>query len=275
MRVLTGVILFLFSFSATAQSVVGGSSQTPFQYYLTLFSQSNGQLAPSFAALEDFKEKLAKKAGAGKNDKAFLHHLFNKTHSRFLHQFEEYAPFSSLLTEGKYNCLTATSLFSLLLTHFNFDYQVYETNYHIFILVNTSKGLVLLETTDFINGFIDSPSSIQKKMEYYKSMRVEPKQVTRHYFEYSSNVLDTVNLNGLLGLLHFNHAVQAYNEKNYKHAIAHLHHAYLLHKGKRLGEFKTILLLTVQHSNLPIQQKEKYIQKINNIGSTSYKIKIG
>lgn len=82
------------------------------------------------------------------NDQRTLQRLFHKVHSSMLKRYQAYADFRTLFTEGTYDCLTATTLFSHLLTNLKYDFKVIETNYHIFILVETSRGQVMLETTD-------------------------------------------------------------------------------------------------------------------------------
>ncbi len=89
------------------------------------------------------------------SDINFLRKAFIETHRKFLKKYSQYSDISQVFTTGKYDCLTATSIYSVVLDRLNFDYNIIETNYHIFIVVNTSHGEVLLETTDLWNGFAE------------------------------------------------------------------------------------------------------------------------
>lgn len=275
MRVLVVVILFLSTVVQAQRAGSKPSLQSPdrnsLAYYLTLYSQSNGTLAPSFEGLIEFVTKLEKKRSAFRSEKAFLQHVFIKTHQRFLGRYEPYASFDALIREGRYNCLTATALYSVLLHHFTIDHKIIETNYHIFLMVNTIQGTVLLESTDFENGFVDNTVLIKKRLETYKKNTAEPDPAAGHHYEYSFSLLDPVSPTGLLGLLHYNHAIKAYNEQDYAVAIAHLHHAFLLHRSERMEEFARVMLVTITHSKLHDAQKAQYTQKIQAIQNKKYR----
>jgi hypothetical protein len=124
-----------------------------------------------------------------------LHALFTKTHAGFLHSYVQYTGIEEL-AKGRYDCLTATSLFADILSRTGYKYKIIETNSHIFIMVKTSGGDVLLETTDRMGGFISDEKSICKVISDYR----------RNY-----SLFLTVDVDQLPGLLYFNQAVKAFN----------------------------------------------------------------
>ncbi|MEI9919249.1 MAG: hypothetical protein WDO14_10675 [Bacteroidota bacterium] len=130
-----------------------------------------------------------------RTDKRKLQALFLKTHGTFLHSYVQYTGIEGL-AKGRYDCLTATSLFADILTRVGYDFKIVETNYHIFVMVNTSEGEVLLETTDKLGGFIDDEKRMIKVIEQYKK---------------NVSLYTTVNIDELPGLLYFNQAVKAFN----------------------------------------------------------------
>src|SRR5882672_8837405 len=85
-----------------------------------------------------FVEKLQRRKTA--SDIGFLKTVFHQTEKTFLKTYVPYSEFSEVFNTGNYDCLTATSLFAHLLDQLNFTYRIVETNYHIFLLVKTSKG---------------------------------------------------------------------------------------------------------------------------------------
>lgn len=203
---------------------------------------------------------------AEKNSTQFCRTLFNKTSREFFRHYTQETSFGKMLSNGKYNCLTGTALYALLLDHFAVPYTIIETNYHIFLLASTSDGKVLFEATDPLNGFIDNPGEIEKRIQQYKlnsTQRVT--NDTRKYYAYNFNLYKPVNLNEIKGLLHFNLSIEAYNAKQFEVAINHLEHATALYNSPRTYEFSTVMLLAVMDSDLETTLKQTFIKRVQNI----------
>lgn len=138
-----------------------------------------------------------------------LHKLFRATHKHILRQYRAYASLNELVN-GTYDCLTATALFTNLLTRAGFEYDVVETNYHIFLLVRTTDGEALLETTDPLNGVVVDREEIKSKVGGYRAQGTASSS-----YQYHREVFRKVNQKELIGLLLFNQAVNAYNTKDW------------------------------------------------------------
>lgn len=264
------IIIFFLSVPAAAQenkpvSPVSGASAN-LHYYFTLYSQADGKLAPDFEELKGFVQKMDIKRNSFKSQKAFLHFLFLKTHQRFFHNYVENASFSDLLRNGTYNCLGGTALYALLLKHYRIEFSILESNYHIFLLAQTEQGPVLIESTDIEKGFLDNREQIHQRIEQYRKQDVQAKNVSSLYFRYSKPSMDTVSLTGMLGLLHYNHAVDAYNSHQVGRSITHLHHAFLLHRSPMLEEFCKLLMATVTYQqNLDEEKRTVYLSKLQSL----------
>jgi len=141
-----------------------------------------------------------------RNEKSKLHALFMKTHKTFLHSYVQYTGIEEL-SKGRYDCLTATSLFADILARAGYKYKIIETNYHIFVMVKTSDGDVLLETTDRIGGFISDEKRMSKVIADYKK---------------NFSLFLTVDVDQLPGLLFFNQAVKAFNAAKWDECSAKL-----------------------------------------------------
>ena len=264
MRVLVVLIVFIPALTFSQEVRRGAHAQeanhNTVSYYLRLFSQSGGTLAPPVDKVIAFTERLENKRSTFRSEKAFVHHLFVRTHEQFLSSFKPYATFNELIENGAYNCLTATSLYSVLLDHFRIVYQVIETNEHIFILCKTTGGDVLLETTDLEHGFVDTSQGIERRLQLYRRQNLQTGATT---YSFSGTVMDSVSITGMLGLLHYNHAAKAYNQKDYAAAIAHLHHAFLLHRSPHMEEFASVMILTIQNTTMMDPRiRQDYVQKI-------------
>ena len=254
------IAIFFWPIVAASQDKAGGKLHS----YFTLYCQTQGALAPSYEPFQSFVDKMALRYRASKNDRAFVHHLFVKAHQRFFRTFREYSSFSDLVSKGEYNCLSGTALFTLLLDHFTIDHQVIETNHHTYVLVSTSDGPVLLETTDGGKGFVTEAKAISRKVLAYQNARQDGgREPDLYRFEYTKAYSDTVTLTGILGLLHYNHSVEALNKRDYKTAIAHLHHALLLHRSEKLEAFLTVLYNAVSFDeSIPPERRRYYQEKL-------------
>jgi hypothetical protein len=195
----------------------------------------------------------------------FLKFVFQKIHGRFLRNFNETASFNDLTSNGRYNCLTATALYALALENLNFKYSAFETNYHIFLKIQTAEGEVLLETTDFLNGFITDSNEISGRIARYKAQNLSSSKSTKYYFRYTNSIFHQVNLNEILGLLHFNSAVSAYNNHDLQKTVEHLEQASSLYYSNRLDEFSKIIFITLLEGNCDSKTKEILLPKINLI----------
>jgi len=183
-------------------------------------------------------EKLVTSVGKRnyKSDLRKLSALFMKTHSRFLHSYVQYSDIEGL-AKGKYDCLTATSLYADILTRAGFKYNIIETNYHIFIMVNTKDGDVLLETTDRF-GFIDDQEEIQKTIAKYQN---EIPNATASHYQYQHTIYNAVNPDQLPGLLYINQAVKAFNKEEWAVCSEKLSAASQITDSPRIAELTTLL----------------------------------
>jgi hypothetical protein len=260
-RVFAFLFIFLsFSLSGQDSQDLRENEASKLHYYFTLYCQSDGKLSPSFSELDDFINKLNQKRPGFKNEASFVKYLFQKSHQKYFQRFQEYSSFRDLISNGIYNCLSGSAFLALLLDRFEIEYKIMETNYHVFLL--TSKGTILLETTD-PNGFIDDPEKIKEIIGKYQRLSVDKKFVSKTYYEYSFTNLDEVGATEMLGLLHYNQAVKAYNEQQFQPAIAHLQHALLLHRSLKIEAFLDVMIQTVLNSGVLSQSlKEKYLHRL-------------
>ena len=229
-------------------------------YYVGLYSQVGGQLQSS-DDLAAFVEKLERKQTNFKQTSDFLEHIFNKTHQKFLRNFSEYAAFPEMLNSGNYNCLTGTVLYALILDHFDIRYKIIETNYHIFLLAQTDEGPILFETTDPVSGFVTNSAEIEKRISSYKKNSLQSSS-SKTYYRYNFDLYNSVNLDQIQGLLHYNISIVAFNAKDIRRAIDELGKAMEFYQSPRFDEFSRVILLTIMESDLDPSEKEGCLDSI-------------
>ena len=230
-------------------------------YYVNLYTQIDAPPRSS-TSLAVFVDKLEQKQASFKHTSKFLEFIFNKTHQKFLRNFSEYASFREMLDNGNYNCLTGTALYALLLEHFDIRYQIIETNYHIFLVAQTDKGPILFETTDPASGFVTNPEQIKNRIAGYKQNSIQAGGSSKTYYRYNFDLYNSVNLDQVLGLLHYNLSIVAFNAKDLTRSIHHLGKAMELYQSPRFEEFSKIILLTIMEGNLDSSEKERCLENI-------------
>jgi len=173
-----------------------------------------------------------------RNEQHKLYSLFKKTHATFLNQYSQYSNIEELAS-GRYDCLTATALFADVLSRTGFQFKIIETNYHIFIVVNTHEGDVILETTDRANGFINNKKQIASRLAEYQKNILEAATPSHH--QYSFSLYNSVSADQLAGLLYFNQAVKAFNAHEWKECSSKLAAASSIADSPRIAELVQLL----------------------------------
>jgi hypothetical protein len=222
-------------------------------------------------AFTSYLYQLEKKRGSFKNEHDFLRFVFHKTHQKFLKHYEAYASFSDLLQKGKYNCLTGTALYSIVLDHFNINYSTIETNYHIFILAKADGVPVLLEATDPLSGFVENEKELATKLETYRDNSLVKNSASKDqvHYEFRFNLWETVSLQELTGLLYFNQAIKSFNERRLEEATSFLSKAAQFRPSERMEEFSSIVMAMVNESELRTAVKKQLLVQLNEVKKRS------
>jgi len=247
------ILSLLIAHSTLSQGVLKNLLATSSSFDDSLYGQQ----------IEHFVAKLqAKKTTSDIN---FLKKVFVETHRKFLKNYSQYSEMSEVFASGKYDCLTATSLYSVILDGLDFDYSIIETNYHIFIIVNTSHGEVLLETTDLWNGFVTDPKKIDQRIGNYKQNTIAALPTKdKKFYLYHLNLYHRIQQDQLPGLLYFNQAVKAYNAGNFEQCSTLLDKAQTIYNTPRIAELTLILIESVKNSSLDNLKKKTLLERYRN-----------
>lgn len=228
---------------AASLNLAFAQGEGQFASYLQTASIKNGQFAEE--KLESLISKLGEKEK--KSDRQFLKNVFNVTHRQVLKQYDQYATFGELFESGRYDCLTATALYSVVLTELGYSHSVIETNYHIFLLIDSNEGKILMESTDPIGGFEYNQERIASRIEQYKKDAevVLDNQVATGYV-----LFNEVSMNELTGLLYYNQCVKAFNNQEWMEAIRNLDLASKYYYSVRIQEMENLLMSVIASAEL-------------------------
>ena len=260
------ILIFLFPWGILgANPHEGRFEDTENGHFLHQFIETSRETLGSEEMLYRFIDQFGTRSKL-KNEKAFLSQLFYQTHKKFLKHYHATSSFSALFNAGQYNCLTATALYALLFDHFEINYQVVETNYHIFILAEVEGDSVLIESTDPLHGLVFDQQEIKKrKLEYQKNIPTLSEE-GKSIFQYSVQLYRSITLKELLGLLYYNEAVNAYNLSLYVVSSKLLSKAYQFYHSERLDEFTKLFYLTLKVKVLSEDEKNQCLLELNSLG---------
>ncbi|MBT1701598.1 hypothetical protein KK083_32210 [Fulvivirgaceae bacterium PWU4] len=257
-----GAIVFLGILAMGQHVMAFDDPASKIRYYFAAYGRTADNSQVSYDAVEKSIARFKAKSASFKDEKAFLGHVFSRTHNKFLKQYKEYATFNELFSNGTYNCLTGTALYALMLEELGFRYTIIETNYHIFLLAETSEGKILFEATDPLKGFVADDREIVKRIDGYKQNTVVQARNDKTYYQFDVKLYNAIDLDELQGLLHYNLAVEALNNGALESSIAHLDKAIEKYRSPRIEELSRILLLSVRESKLDAAKKESCIRRI-------------
>jgi len=220
-----------------------------------------GMVPAASAKLQQFRRELGEPTVA--NDRIFLQTLFKQVHRNFLKKYVAYSEFQDVFTSGNFDCLTATALFSQMLSEYAYRYSLIETNYHIFIVVHTIHGEVLLETTDRIHGFVTDEDEIVERVGGYRRNQLTTAVASdKVMYAYHTDLYRELSADKLPGLLHFNQAIRAFNNTDWIGCVAKLEKAREIYDSPRNEELAALLLRAVWDHEHDESRKKEIISRL-------------
>jgi hypothetical protein len=217
----------------------------------------------------DFSSFIESVKSGGGSDKKLVRSLFAKAHSKFLKTYKAYSQINDVFEKGNFDCLSGTYFLASSLNELGLKYKIFETNYHIFLLVETRSGEVLLESTDRVNGFISNRTLIKEKIASYQETKSSQNEMYLSKLRLFHEILPSQ----LPGLLYFNRAVETFNKNQLGECCFYLEQAWKIYDNPRIEAFAPILIRSIETSELDDASKEKFTLTLRmHLQSTAYPI---
>lgn len=192
--------------------------------------------------LTEVLEKLQKKRHKW-SDARVTEKLFYTLHRKMLKWYEQYASFGEVFASGKYDCVSGTGLFAVVLDRLDIPYTIYEFDYHAFLIAETAQGKILLEATDPFHGVITNPDEIARRITIYGNGG-DPTDKLRPVGSQtdirSTHINNHIGLKELAGIQYFNLAVKEFNNSNKAAASVLIEKAYMLYPSDRIRDVRKI-----------------------------------
>lgn len=201
------------------------------------------------------------------NEAKTVRRLFFAVQETFLKEYSLYASFFQTIDSGKYDCLTGSVLYAVLLEeikrkgNFTYTYQLVQNPIHVFIKIQLSdKSEIIFESTSLEKGFIATPKGIDF---YLKEQAKKVEQIAKNEIVLvsSKNELNNfVTLENAPALLYFNQGVLFFNQRKFGKSLKMAKNAFYFEKNEA---FYKLIQLSLQElvKNNSISEKE---YEINN-----------
>ncbi|MFL0682460.1 MAG: hypothetical protein ACK4SF_03335 [Algoriphagus aquaeductus] len=227
---------YLFFGSEIEKEIWNSEQKNPYQ----LFKAVNALPDLPDEKWDILVKELDQKAGKEKDQLSLLRTIFQKTHQRLLRKYEQHSSFNAMLSEGKFDCVSGSAALGLLLDRYGYDFDVVETDYHVFIQVRLDEKTIILESTLPVGGMITLPSEVDKYLSAYlpqkdaKATSFNQRLAGQAIDIREGTIFRKVNLTELAGLQYYNDAIVHFNTQQYGQAVQQLSKAYLLYPSDRI-----------------------------------------
>jgi hypothetical protein len=223
------------------------------------------------SSIDNEYKLLQSKSVEFKKKEKYYKFIFDHVQTTFLKTYDLDGGFIDIFSTGKYNCLTATLLYSFLLEKLHIDYIIKYMPNHVYLMVNDQATPYIFETTDPINGFMAisqrSQSQAIKKMRllHYMSVDNGNAQNETGLFDKYFIKLNNTGIKGLIGYQYVNLASISISAEDYHTAMNLYNKALLLTPMDEL-RFVTINLLIAAYTKAPSTSRKKaeYLLEIYN-----------
>ncbi|OJJ17670.1 hypothetical protein BKI52_27805 [marine bacterium AO1-C] len=191
--------------------------------------------------INSYVNTLVQKRKRYNNDRRFLKFVFYNVHKKFLKHYKMHRDFSDIFSDQKnYNCVSAATLYALILQQLDIKYTIHETPFHVYLVAHTPKyPEILLDPTDPHQGFLYNPYAIRKRVRYHSETDGEKLNLR-------------ISLQQLVGLQYYNQGVYKFNHRKFDQALVKLTRAQELYPSERV---KALLALTHNYYKAALAEK--------------------
>lgn len=173
-------------------------------------------------------------------EKSKIYKLFKSANHSFFIQYDMDGYGSEFYKHGKFNCVTGSLFFSLIMDSLHIPYTIKEKPTHVFLLAYPSTFSLPVESTDANMKILIPDENFKKRyVEFLADSKliqkadIATKGVEAIFNEkyYSDKDIKPVEL---IGLLYFNSGINYLNQNNFKYAFQQFEKAYLLYPSERI-----------------------------------------
>jgi hypothetical protein len=193
--------------------------------------------------------KVLDKKSKKENGTDFLRYIFFKTQEMVLQDYMVYASFSETLAEGKYDCVTGSAVYGLLLKRYGFPFDIIETDNHVFVIVSREgKQDIIFESTWKMDGFIHAAQEAEHFFSHFTIVSPAPfnAESSLHLGNISpshskNSTFKTIGFKELNGLQFYNDAIKKFEAGAYQEAYFQMETASIWYPSERILHLQALL----------------------------------
>ncbi|OEK07451.1 hypothetical protein [Roseivirga misakiensis] len=220
-----------------------------------------------FEVYDDLIRKLEVIRGRKRSEKAFLRSIFYRVHKKLLINYSKQATMSETMATGNFGCLTGTAIYALVLSHFNYDYEIIELPNHVFIKMKLNGQDLIVESTDPESGLKSISKELAQSME---QIGFDPRKLPMLTTVGEGSVDEwdlfeghvKINLQELAGLQYFNESVRYYIQEEYVKSMEMISAAYERYPSKRNEKLMQLVINKIlKYDQIKEELKNKYLKQ--------------
>jgi len=273
-RVINIAVSFLLVVANSfAQGISAPTQELVYPHSLNIFmeveSDSNDitSLVKTHRQFRKLVLQLRKKQLTNPDEQSFLKSVFYHVQKKQLHSYDKYAVMEQTLNDKNFGCLTGTALYALVLSAFNYEYDIVELPNHVFIQVKGKAGYYLFESTLPRDGFKKLKQNIIASSQHLLDNDRKPmsQEVVGSWYGAKEIIEEPFNLIGLqelAGLQQFNEATRLFGLNHFEEAIERATEAYKLYPSKRNQELMQLIVNKIlKHELLKPELRDVYLNQ--------------
>jgi len=189
---------------------------------------------------------------------------YDYIHQTSLRNYNLECRFEQIFTNGIYNCVTASALYSIIFDDLGIPYEIKEKPTHVYLLAYPNVENIMVETTTPLFGYVNWPDEYKSKfVSVLKDQKIigadeaaskNSEELFNKYYFASENI----DLPRLAGLHYINDAIFLKDKGDIKTAFQQLEKSYLLYPSKR-SEFLLMNFGAEIISSTKMKPKEKAV----------------
>jgi hypothetical protein len=248
-----------------------GNKVEPIELFVSFNESDLNKIENSQKEVLKLIEEIEKKEIGKKKLKQKIQIIYKLTHDQYFKQYETNTFFDKIFENGNYNCVTATSLYALILNHFSINYKIKKTPNHVYLEVKDLRKNILMESTFPQDGVFEYSDNFKKYyvdyLEKNKLLRNEDKelsmqQIFSQYF-YSAEI---INIYQLASLQYYNMGLQKLNSANFNDALNNFEKCKIIDNNNSSIDYliNLSLLAILDNGSTDAHIFLKFVNKSNN-----------
>ena len=221
--------------------------------------------------------ELKKRVGQSTNKKKIAKAVFSYVQDEYLEKYEINPHFDELFKTGTFNCVTASALYSILLSAFEVDFAIRRLPSHVYVVIKNGEEEIALESTDPINGvyFVDKSKLVKElaNAKIFSNAEFRSSSINQLYDLYVGEIEEEISQSQLLASIYYNFSLEKIEEVDYKEALNLANKSMMIDENKFSEVLRTFIYIQMlgdineedEQTLIPLIELSK-LSEFNEIG---------